>query len=143
LQEGFFPRKEIAGQQPPPEGESSRSGDVLLHLIDKEAENMMPNMPNMMPGMDPYTLFWVTVGVPLCLSLVVTCIWLVMRWLKHRRTLALPYIPQPKDASQDYQQGYQPQQPSPETSEEGEQSYPYPLYEQPQAQHPETMPLQH
>ena len=46
-------------------------------------------------------------------------------------------------AVQDYQQGYQPQQPSPETYEEGEQSYPYPLYEQPQAQHPETMPLQH
>ena len=55
----------------------------------------------------------------------------------------MPYTPQPKDAYQDYQQGYQPQQLSPETYEEGEQSYPYPLYEQPQAQHPETMPLQH
>ncbi len=100
-------------------------------------------MSPMMPSMDIYTLFWVTVGVPLCLILVVTCIWLVRRWLKHRRTRAMPDTPQPKDAYQDYQQGYPPQQPSPETYEEGEQSYPYPLYERPQAQHPETMPLQH
>ncbi len=100
-------------------------------------------MPNMMPGIDPYTLFWVTVGVPFCLILVVTCIWLVMRWLKHRRTRGMQNTPQPKDAYPDYQQGYPPQQPSPETAEEGEQSYPYPPYEQTQAQHPETMPLRH
>jgi hypothetical protein len=100
-------------------------------------------MHNMMPGMDANNLFWVTVGVPLCLILVVTFIWLFMRWLKHRRTLAMQYTPQPKDAYQEYQQGYQPQQPSPETSEEGEQCYPYSPYEQQQAQHPETMPLQH
>jgi len=102
-------------------------------------------MCTMMLGMDPYTLFWVTVGVPLGLILVVTCIWLCMRWLKHRKTLAVPYTPQPKDVSQDYQQGYQPQQPSPEIYEEGEQRSPHLPEEQAQAQaqYPEQMPFPH
>ena len=47
------------------------------------------------------------------------CIWLFMRWLKHRKTLAMQYTPQRKNVYQDYQQGYQPQQPSPEIYEEG------------------------
>lgn len=90
--------------------------------------------------MDAYPLFWTAMGVLLCL-LVVTGIWLFTRWLQHRRTLPLHDAWQPKDAYQDDQQGYQPQQPFPATYEEGGQSS-LSLQEEPQALRPEIMPLQ-
>lgn len=101
-------------------------------------------MPNMMPGVDAsYALFWVAMGVLLFLILMVTCTWLCAHWLKQRKMLAMQYTSQPKDAYEDYRQGYQAQQPLPETHVEGEQRYPSPLYEQPQVQHLEKMPLLH
>lgn len=105
---------------------------------------MMPKnmMPTTMPGMEASPLFWVVLGVLLFLILMATCIWLAAHWLKQRKMLAMQYTSQPKDDYEDYQQGYRAQQPLPETYEEGEQRYPYPLYEQPQAQQLEQMPLQ-
>ncbi len=101
--------------------------------------NTTPGM--MIPGMEAITLFWIAIGVLLCL-LVGAFIWLYTRWLKHRRTLPVQNKSQPQDAYQDYQEGYQPQQPLPETYEEAGQSYPYAQDEQPQTQYPEKMPLQ-
>ena len=106
----------------------------------KSTANMMNNM---MTGMDTYTLFWVVMGALLGLVLLATFIWLFVGWLNRRRTLPTQALSQPKDAYEDYQQGYQAQQSLPETYEEGGQRYPYPLDEQPQAQHLEKMLLQH
>jgi hypothetical protein len=103
----------------------------------------MMSGPGMMGSPDiSAMMLWIPLGILVGVVLLVGVIWLARRWLKHRRTLAMPNTPQPKDAYQDYQQGYQSQQPSPEIYEEGEQCYPYPPHEQPQAQHPETMPFQ-
>lgn len=107
-------------------------------------QHMTPNTTPvvMMPGMEAYTLFWIAIGVLLCL-LVVTCIWLFTRWLKHRGKLPVQYPAQPKDAYQDYQHGYQEQQPFLQTYKEGGRSYAYSQDDQPQAQQLERMPLQH
>jgi hypothetical protein len=111
-------------------------------------------MHNMMPVMGPDALFWI-VGVSLlCLMLVVAFIWLFISWLKYRRSPATPQYPsQLQDSYQEYAQGYQPQEQTPETYEEGGQSYPAttgdhkgsplpPQYEQPEVQYPPTMPYQ-
>jgi len=107
-------------------------------------QNMMPNSTPgmMMPGMAAYTLLNIVLAVLLCL-LVAMCIWLFSRWLKQRGTRPVHYTAQPKDTYQDYQQGYQAQQPFPEMYEEGGQVYPYEQKEQRQPQPSEVMPLQH
>lgn len=102
---------------------------------------MQQMMYNTTPGIEPVTLFWIAIVVLLCL-LVAAFIGLYTRWLKHRRALPLQNKSQPQEAYHDYQEGYQPQQPLPETYEEAGQSYPYAQDEQPQAQYPEKMPLQ-
>jgi hypothetical protein len=101
-------------------------------------QHMMPNSTPgmMMPGMVAYTLFYIVLALLLCL-LVARCIWLFTRWLKQRGTLPVRSTAQPKDAYQDYQQGYQAQQPFPETYEEGGQIYPYAQEEQLQLQPPQ------
>ncbi len=102
-------------------------------------------MPNMMFGIGAYVVFWTMVGTLLCLLLIGACTWLVVNLLKKQRTPPMHYTPQPQDAYQDYQQGYQPQQQPPETYQEGGQHYPYPLpqYEQPQAQYPQMVSPEH
>ena len=52
------------------------------------------------------------------------------------------YTPQPRDAYEEYEQGYQPQQQPPETYHEGGQSYASPQNEQGQMQYPEMEQLE-
>ena len=52
------------------------------------------------------------------------------------------YTPQPRDAYEEYEQGYQPQQQPPETYHEGGQGYAYPQNEQGQTQYQEMEQLQ-
>ncbi len=96
----------------------------------------------MMPGimMPEFALLWMTIGILLCLALMATLVWLFVRWLNHQKAPTM----QPQDSYQMYEQGYRPQQRTPETYQEGGQQYPYPQaqYEQPQAQYPEEVPLQ-
>jgi hypothetical protein len=91
------------------------------------ATTIAPRM--MMSGIQSCTLFWIAMDVLLCL-LMVTCIWLLTRWLKHVRAFSGHYTVQPRDAYQDDQQGYQAQQPFLETYEEDGRFYPYPQEEQ-------------
>ena len=66
-------------------------------------------MPNMMSGMGPYIFFWLALATLVCLLLIGTSIWLVAVWLKKQRTPMLQDTPQPRDAYEGYEQGYQPQ----------------------------------
>lgn len=100
-------------------------------------------MPNMMSGMGTYTFFWLILATLVCLLLIGTCIWLVANWLKKQRTHMMRGIPQPRDAYEGYEQGYQPQQQPPEIYQEGGQSYSYPQNEYPQAQYQEMEQFQH
>ena len=52
------------------------------------------------------------------------------------------YTPQPRDAYEEYEQGYQPQQQPPETYQEGGQRYAYPQNEQGQTQYQEMEQLE-
>lgn len=93
----------------------------LHNMMDTTATGCSATPGPGMPGMEAFPLFWVVMGVLICL-LVVTGIWLFTRRLQHRRKLPLQDSWQPKDAYQEDQQGYQPQQPFPATYEEGGQS---------------------
>ncbi len=97
-------------------------------------------MPNMMPGimMPGFALLWMAIGILLCLALVAALVWLFVRWLNHQKAPTM----QPQDSYQMYEQGYRPQQRTPETYQEGGLQYPQAQYEQPQAQYPQEMPLQ-
>jgi hypothetical protein len=100
-------------------------------------------MPTMMFGMGIYLFFWLALAMLVCLLLIGTCIWLVAGWLKKQRTPMMQDTPQPGDAYEGYEQGYQPLQQPPETYLEGGQRSSYPQNEQPQTQYPEMEQLQH
>ena len=94
-------------------------------------------MPNMMFGMETYMFFWLVLITLVCLLLIGICIWFVAGWLKKQRTPIVHDIPQPRDAYEEYEQGYQPQQQPLETYQEGGQHYAYPQNEQGQTLYPE------
>jgi hypothetical protein len=100
-------------------------------------------MPNIMFGMGTYMFFWLALATLVCLLLIGTCIWLVAGRLKKQRTPMIQDTPQPRDAYEGYEQGYQPPEPPPATYQEGGQHYSYPQNEQPQAQYQEMEQLQH
>ncbi len=100
-------------------------------------------MPNMMFGMDAYMFFWVVLLTVVCLLLIGACIWIIVRGLKKQKTPTTHYTPQPRDAYEEYEQGYQPQQQPPETYQEGGRDYSYPQNEQGQTQHQEMEQIQH
>lgn len=100
-------------------------------------------MPTMMFGMGIYMFFWLVLATLVCLLLISTCIWLVAGWQKKQRTPMMQDTPQPRDAYEGYEQGYQPQQQPPETYQEGGQHYSCPQNEHPQAQSQEMKRLQH
>ncbi len=97
-------------------------------------------MPDMMTGM-ALTWFIVSLVVLVCLVLVAFVIWQWIRTSSRLRSHQMEHAPQQHDAYPGYEEGYQP----PETyQEEEEQSLrPFPQYEQPQAQYPREIPLQH
>jgi len=105
--------------------------------------NMMPSA--MMIGM---SLLWIVLGLLLILLLatLATAIFLLLERRHNARRLSYMKDPlQQQDLSQVYEQGYQPLQQMPETYQEGGRSYSYPQpeNEQPTAEYPQEMPLQH
>ena len=99
-------------------------------------------IPNMMFGMETYMFFWLVLITLVCLLLIGTCTWFVAGWLKKQRTPMIPDIPQPRDAYEEYEQGYQPQQQPLETYQEDGQRYAYPPNEQGQTQYQEMEQLE-
>lgn len=100
-------------------------------------------MPNMMFGMATSLFFWLVLGTLLCLLLIGLCIWLVAGWLKQQRTPLMQDAPQPRDAYEGYEQGYQPHVPPPVTYQEGGQRYSYSQNEYPQTPYQEMEQLRH
>lgn len=100
-------------------------------------------MPHMMFGIATSMFFWLALATLVCLLLLGICIWLVASWLKKQRAPMIQATPQPRDAYEGYEQGYQPQRQPPETDQAGDQRYSYPQNEQPQAQYEEMELLQH
>ena len=101
-------------------------------------------MHQMMPGMDIYFSFWLSVILLVILLIVITLAWLIAHWLKNRQSLAtVQSLQQPQDSYKEYAEGYQAQ--TPDTFEEGEERYLYPMLqdEQPKAQYPQAMPPLH
>ena len=99
-------------------------------------------MNNMMSGMGTNMFFWIVLITLICLLIIGACAWLVANWLKRQRAPMTQYTPQPRDAYEEYEQGYQPQQQPSETYHEGDQSYAYPQSEQRQMQYPEMEQLE-
>jgi hypothetical protein len=100
-------------------------------------------MPNMMFGMGIYLFLWLVLATLVCLLLIGTCIWLVANWLKKQRMPTMQDTPQPRDAYEGYEQGYQSPEPPPVTYQGGGQRYAYPQNEHPQAQHQAMEQVQH
>jgi hypothetical protein len=89
-------------------------------------------MPTMMFGMATSMFFWIVIGTLLCLLLIWLGIWLVAGWLKQQRTPQMQSTAQPRNAYEDYEQGYQAREPKRPIYQEGVQLYSYPQDEQPQ-----------
>ncbi len=115
---------------------------------------MMPHMgsgtgsamgPGMMNGIGPWMPFWIILAIVIALALIALGARLVMSLRKRQGTFPMQHGPQPQDAYQAYEQGYQAQQQPSETYQEGEQHYPYPQSqnEQPQAEYPKIMAMKH
>jgi hypothetical protein len=96
-------------------------------------------MPNMMSGMGTYMFIWIVLFTLICLLVIGACAWLLASWLKKQRTPMTQYTPQPRDAYEEYEQGYQPQQQPLETYQEGDQRYAYPQNEYGQTQNQEQV----
>jgi hypothetical protein len=94
-------------------------------------------MPNMMSGMGTSMFFWIVLGTVVSLLLIGACIWFAVSWMKKHNAPTTYYTPQPRDAYEEYEQGYQPQQQPPEFYQEGDQDYSYPQHEQAQTQYQE------
>ncbi len=90
-------------------------------------------------GMAASPLFWIAVGVLLCL-LVGTLLWLFTRWLQQRGMLPVPSTAQPQEAYAEDQQSSRLLLQDP--YEEGGLRAPSPLDEQPRGLYPAMTPLQ-
>ncbi|MGZ3611852.1 MAG: hypothetical protein ACXVDN_08450 [Ktedonobacteraceae bacterium] len=99
-------------------------------------------MNNMMSGMGTNMFFWIVLITLICLLIISACAWLVARLLNKQKATSTQYVPQPRDAYEEYEQGYQPQQQSPETYQEGGQRYASPQNEQAQSQYQEMEQLE-
>ena len=67
-------------------------------------------MNNMMSGMGTDMFFWIVLITLMCLLIIGACAWLLASWLKNHKAPMTQYTPQPRDAYEEYEQGYQPQQ---------------------------------
>ena len=99
-------------------------------------------MNNMMSGMGTSLFFWIVLITLICLLIIGACAWLLASWLKNHKAPMTQYTPQPRDAYEEYEQGYQPQQQPPETYHEVGQRYASPQNEQGQTQYQEMEQLE-
>ncbi len=100
-------------------------------------------MPNMMSGMGASMFFWIVLITLICLLIIGAVAWLAASWLKKQKAPTTQYTPQPRDAYEEYEQGYRPQQQPPQTYEEGGQRNTYSQNEQGQTQYQEMEQSQH
>jgi hypothetical protein len=112
----------------------------VLHEEARREEQMMPTM---MVGMATSMFLWLVLGTLLCLLLIGLVIWLVAGGLKQQRTLQMLSTPQPRDAYEGYEQGYQAHEPKLSTYQEGGQLYSYSQDEQPQTPYQVIEQLRH
>ena len=113
---------------------------MVLYQERRREEDMMPMM---MFGMASSLFFWLVLATLLGLLLIGTCIWLVAGRLQKQRTPLMQDPPQPRDAYEEYEQGYQPQRQPPITYQEGGQHSAYPPHEHSYAQYQEMEQIQH
>ncbi len=99
-------------------------------------------MNNMMSGMGTSMSFWILLITLVCLFIIGACAWIVASWLKKHNASMTESTPQPRDAYEEYEQGYQPQQQPLEIYQEGSQSFAYPQNEQGQTQNQEMEQLE-
>ena len=99
-------------------------------------------MNNMTSGMGTNMFFWIVLITLMCLLIIGACAWLLASWLKNHKAPMTQYTPQPRDAYEEYEQGYQPQQEPLETYHEGGQGYAYPPNAQGQTQYQEIEQLE-
>jgi hypothetical protein len=99
-------------------------------------------MPTMMFGMASSLFFWLVLATLLVLLFIGTCIWLVAGRLQKQRTPLMQDTPQPRDAYEEYEQGYQPQRQPPITYQEGGQHSAYQPYQHSHAQDQEMEQIQ-
>ena len=99
-------------------------------------------MPNMMSGMGTSMFIWILLITLICLLIIGACAWFVARLMNTQKASTAQNTPQPRDAYEEYAQGYQPQQQPPETYQEGGQRYTFPQNEQGQTQYQEMEQLQ-
>jgi hypothetical protein len=102
--------------------------------------------PEMMGGPGMYAMmFWMPMGMLFFVVLLVGAIWLIMRWLNQKRMPMMPYISRPQDSYQQYELGYRPRQPLPETQLKDERRYQYPQpkqeHDQPQLKYPQEQDM--
>ena len=102
----------------------------------------MQNTPNMMFGMEASMFIWIVVITLICLLIIGVVAWIIARLLHKQKTSTTQYVAQPRDAYEEYEQGYRPQEQPLETYQEGEQRYAYPQDEQMGAQYQEMEQLQ-
>ena len=99
-------------------------------------------MNNMMSNMGTSMFFWIVLITLICILIIGACAWFVLSWLNNHKAPMTQYTPQPRDAYEEYEQGYQPQQQPPETYDEGGQSYSSQQNEQGQTQYQEMEQLE-
>lgn len=99
-------------------------------------------MPNMMSGMGVSMFFWIVLITLICLLIIGACAWLVARLLHKQKVSTTQYVPQPRDAYEEYEQGYRFHEQPLETYQEGEQHYAYTQNEQRGTQYQEMEQLQ-
>ncbi len=103
---------------------------------------MMQNMHSMMPGMADSMFIWIALITLICLLIIGLLVWLVARLMNKQKMPMTQSEPQPRDAYEEYQQGYRAQEQPLETYQEGEQRYAYPQNEQEDTQYQEMEQLQ-
>jgi hypothetical protein len=99
-------------------------------------------MQNMMSGMAASMFVWIALITLICLVMIGLLVWLVAWLMNKQKTPVTQSEPQPRDAYEEYEQGYRAQERPLETYQEGEQRYAYPLNEQEDMRYQEVEQLQ-
>ncbi len=102
----------------------------------------MQNMHSMMPGMAASMFIWIALITVICLLIIGLLVWLIAKSLHKQKTTTRQYVAQPRDAYEEYEQGYRAQERPLETYQEGEQGYEFSQNEQEDTQYQEMEQLQ-
>ena len=90
-----------------------------------------------MPGMAASMFIWIALITVICLLIIGLLAWLIARLINKQRASTKQYVAQPREAYEEYEQGYRAQERPLETYQEGERNYSYPQNEQVSTQYQE------